>query len=255
MNLFLFFFLFKWDRCPPAMLLLPAAVPRSPTIYTDQYTKYIYYLLSIFSKDFRRWWRQVARWTSSHNRGRNLISQADLTAFIPSRPTYFGIVVGAMRKNTSSSLLFSDSNGHLDRLLFDSKPCNGSGHPERSLTFRFIQVVVLSLRVITPISYVFIGSLLLLYLLNFPLLDGLEQRSKIAVYFLICWAVIEVDLFVHVWIYKYIWFPLSDMNLSVFCTHFHVHEGVISAILLLLVLIHGAAFQVQSPLQDTSSKV
>lgn len=97
-----------------------------------------------------------------------------------------------MRKNTSSSLLFSDSNGHLDRLLFDSKPCNGSGHPERSLTFRLLQIVVLCLRIITPISYVFVGSLLFLYAFNVPTFDNLDANSQMIMYCLTCWAILEV---------------------------------------------------------------
>ena len=102
-----------------------------------------------------------------------------------------------MRKNTSSSLLFSYSNGHLDRLLFDSKPCNGSGHPERSLTFRLLQIVVLGLRMITPISYVLVGSLLLLNAFDVHMLTGLDQRSLIMMYILICWAFVEVRRFTY----------------------------------------------------------
>ena len=97
-----------------------------------------------------------------------------------------------MRKNTSSSLLFSDSNGHLDRLLFDSKPCNGSGHPERSLTFRLLQVGVLGLRMITPLSYVLVGSLLVLHIFDVSLFGDLDPRSQICMYCLTCWAIVEV---------------------------------------------------------------
>lgn len=66
-------------------------------------------------------------------------------------------------KRSSSSLFKAHSRGSFGRLLFESEHCNGGGSADRSLTFRLSQLLVLVLRIITPISYIYLLSLLFIF--------------------------------------------------------------------------------------------
>ena len=64
-----------------------------------------------------------------------------------------------MKKSASSSLLRAHSRGSFSRLVFESETNNGGGHEDRSLLYRFFQLVVLLMRLVTPASYIFIITL------------------------------------------------------------------------------------------------
>lgn len=64
-----------------------------------------------------------------------------------------------MKKTASSSLLRAHSRGSFSRLVFESETNNGGGHKDRSLSYRFCQLVVMLMRLVTPASYIFIITL------------------------------------------------------------------------------------------------
>jgi hypothetical protein len=74
-------------------------------------------------------------------------------------------------KRTTSSLLRAHSRNSLNRLLFESEHCNGGGHDDRSLSFRLMQLVVMLLRLVTPLSYLYL--IYLCFYVNLHTIDNI----------------------------------------------------------------------------------
>ena len=64
------------------------------------------------------------------------------------------------RSSSSSKLIKAHSTGSFSRFVFESEANNGGGHHDRSILFRICQVVVVVMRLVTPISYVYLIGLL-----------------------------------------------------------------------------------------------
>jgi len=56
-------------------------------------------------------------------------------------------------KRTTSSLLRAHSRGSLNRLIFESEHSNGGGGDDRSIPYRLCQLIVIIIRLITPILW------------------------------------------------------------------------------------------------------
>lgn len=67
-----------------------------------------------------------------------------------------------MKRSPSSTLLRAHSRGSFSRLVFESETNNGGGHHDRSLSYRFAQLVVVCMRLVTPCSYLYLLSLTVL---------------------------------------------------------------------------------------------
>ena len=98
-------------------------------------------------------------------------------------------------KRTTSSLLRASSRDSLSRLLFESEHSNGGGGDDRSLFFRFCQLVVLIIRSITPLSYAYV-----VYILIFP--NSIPIQRNLTYQLFTLWMVIEV-LFFPYYCYKF----------------------------------------------------
>lgn len=73
-----------------------------------------------------------------------------------------------MKRSTSSSSLLrakKNNSGSLSRLLFESEYACGYGNRDRGIIYRLCQLVVLIIRAITPISYIYLMVLLCVILL------------------------------------------------------------------------------------------
>ena len=57
---------------------------------------------------------------------------------------------------SSDHLSRANSRGSLDRLLFESSPSNGANLHKRPFTYLFMQLIVLIIRLITPVSYFYL---------------------------------------------------------------------------------------------------
>lgn len=67
-----------------------------------------------------------------------------------------------MQQPPSSTLLHSHSRSSFSRLVFESETNNGGGHHDRSLLYRFAQLVVVCMRLVTPCSYLYLFALTVL---------------------------------------------------------------------------------------------
>jgi hypothetical protein len=107
-------------------------------------------------------------------------------------------------ENDHSTLLNAHSKHSFSRLLFESKLSNGFGHYDRSITFRFFQLVVLIIRLVTPFSYVY---LLALYSFNLGPKD-LKVNSPTYYTFLL-WMIAEALFFPY---YYYLFTKMNILN-------------------------------------------
>lgn len=120
-----------------------------------------------------------------------------------------------MRKRSNSALLRAHSRGSFERLLFESEHSNGLGHKDRSLYFRLAQGFVLALRLITPVSYLFLLVLaaVMTNVIRHEYVDRVKERwlgvvhqsaaSTFGFYALVVWTVLEA-LFLPLYYYKYL---------------------------------------------------
>jgi len=113
-------------------------------------------------------------------------------------------------RTTTSSLLTAHSKGTLNRLVFESEHSNGGGNSDRSLLFRLCQVVVIVMRSVTPLSYIYL-IFLCSWLILFPEYDFNYQYfgGKIAFSLITIWMVLEALFFPY---YYYIFKRCNLMN-------------------------------------------
>lgn len=107
-------------------------------------------------------------------------------------------------KRTKSSLIRSHSRDSFSRLVFESEHSNGGGHHNRSLVYRFCQFMVLLLRSITPLSYVF-----LIYIAIYKVTADKFSFGCVTYWLLLVWALIEALFFPY---YYYLFMKLNNLN-------------------------------------------
>eukprot|EP01038_Epipyxis_sp_PR26KG_P009700 gene9700-13057_t len=105
---------------------------------------------------------------------------------------------------TRSSILRAHSRGSFERLVFESEHSLGGGSPDRSLVFRFAQLVVVLLRSITPLSYLYIT-----YLILFQVTAEKMGLGLIVYYCLLLWSLAEAVFFLY---YYNLFTKLSKRN-------------------------------------------
>ncbi len=123
-----------------------------------------------------------------------------------------------MRRSTSS-LFHAHSRGSFGRLLFESESNNGGGYEHRSILFRCLQLLVLAFRIVTPISYAYILTLIYLLITSeadlvprcVGMLGGVIPFSVLTL-----WMAIEVIFLPY---YCYVFTHLND-NLNEEMQHF-----------------------------------
>lgn len=115
-------------------------------------------------------------------------------------------------KTTSSLLHTASSRNSFTRLLFESEQSGGGGGDDRDLLFRFCQIIVLSIRAITPIAYILVffrcrEFILLQYTwTSYFQMNSLWDILRLVLDF---WAVIEVLFFPY---YLYLFHYLHHLN-------------------------------------------
>ena len=107
-------------------------------------------------------------------------------------------------KRTTSSLHRAHSKGSFNRLVFESEHSLGGGDNDRSLIFRFCQLIVVIIRAITPLSYLFLA-----YIYVFNISSKNFYIGELSYYVIVPWAIAEALFFPY---YYYLFTKLSNMN-------------------------------------------
>lgn len=107
-------------------------------------------------------------------------------------------------KRTTSSLHRAHSKGSFNRLVFESEHSLGGGDHDRSLIFRLCQLVVIVIRAITPLSYLFLA-----YIYVFNITSKNFYIGELSYYIILVWTIAEVLFFPY---YYYLFTKLSHRN-------------------------------------------
>lgn len=109
-----------------------------------------------------------------------------------------------MGERNRSALVRSHSGNFLNRLLFESEHALGGGQENRSVLFRLFQALVIVIRVITPLSFLYVISLYMFRIgpKNFVL-------GKYMYRIILFWALSEVVFFPY---YCYLFYNMNSHN-------------------------------------------